>query len=123
MEQGWGPQRSAFANRPPDLCRTGLPAGVNRSAPNPVDFGVAGGPGEVPCALVLILGGKLPIKPDTSNQLLAIARDPSVTSLLCAAKAARTSSFSFWGTPTKSRVRPSSAATSSNSSEVTWNWR
>jgi hypothetical protein len=40
---------------------------------------------------------------------------PAVTSPLCAPKAARTSSFSRFGTLTKSRVRPSSAATSSNS--------
>jgi Pyridoxal-dependent decarboxylase conserved domain len=39
---------------------------------------------------------------------------PSVTSLLCAANAARTSSFSRSGTWKKSSVRPSSAATSSN---------
>ena len=40
---------------------------------------------------------------------------PSVTSPLCAANAARTSSFSGSGTLKKSSVRPSSAATSSNS--------
>lgn len=40
---------------------------------------------------------------------------PAVTSSLWAAKAARTSPFSRFGTLTKSRVRPSSAATSSNS--------
>ena len=42
--------------------------------------------------------------------------NPSVTSSLCAANAARTSPFSWAGTPTASSVRPSSAATSSNSS-------
>ena len=41
---------------------------------------------------------------------------PAVTSFLCAAKAARTSPFSRAGTLAKSRLRPSSAATSSNSS-------
>lgn len=45
----------------------------------------------------------------------AAAAYPSVTSPLCAANAARTSCFSCSGTLTKSRVRPSSVATSSNS--------
>src|SRR5262249_11211473 len=40
--------------------------------------------------------------------------DPSVTSPLCAANAARTSPFSLPGTLKKSSERPSSAATSSN---------
>ena len=53
----------------------------------------------------------------------ADAIDPSVTSPLCAAKAAKTSSFSRGGTPKWSRERASSAATSSNSSGVMWRSR
>ena len=44
-----------------------------------------------------------------------LVRKPSVTSPLCAANAARTSPFSRSGTSKTSSVRPSSAATSSNS--------
>ena len=51
-----------------------------------------------------------------SSTSQAVALDPSVTSALCAANAARTSSFSTAGTLKKSRLRLSSAATSSNSS-------
>src|SRR5262249_31595055 len=46
---------------------------------------------------------------------LAAATYPAVTSSLWAAKAARTSAFSRFGTLAKSRLRPGSAATSSNS--------
>src|SRR5262249_6680925 len=46
---------------------------------------------------------------------LAAATYPAVTSSLWAAKVARTSAFSRFGTLAKSRLRPSSAATSSNS--------
>src|SRR5436190_18477686 len=53
----------------------------------------------------------------------ADAIDPTVTSPLCAAKAAKTSSFSRGGTPKWSRERASSAATSSNSSGVMWRSR
>src|SRR6476619_3750517 len=53
----------------------------------------------------------------------AEAIDPSVTSPLCAANAAKTSSFSRAGTPKWSSERASSAATSSNSSGVMWRSR
>src|SRR4029078_12872400 len=46
--------------------------------------------------------------------------EPAVPSFLCAANALSTSSFSRFGTLKKSRVRPSSAATSSNSAGEIW---
>src|SRR5262245_20133061 len=65
----------------------------------------------------LMLGAprKLDGQRDRLQRFLLAATYPAVTSSLWAAKAASTSAFSRFGTLKKSRVRPSSAATSSNS--------
>src|SRR5262245_55882468 len=65
----------------------------------------------------LMLGAprKLDGQRDRLQRFLLAATYPAVTSLLWAANAVRTSAFSRFGTLKKSRVRPSSAATSSNS--------